>query len=419
MSTADDLWAQSGVIFDAWGLSEIPFTESAIELGQKQLRQLFTGRENELRQVFNLVRGRERKRIFVYGWVGIGKTAFLREIIGVLERNAPKTLASYISLLPGMDLSTAALIALARKLPKDEYAQHLLTQMGLPASQRAVEKKTTVKAGLSGSGVETTEETSPFSRPLYPAASFEALLDRAYQKFDRVVIGIDDLEKRNPDLIRQMLRDEQGLLKSNAWFFLTGHPATITHDILARELGLFDLALELKPLDQTTSYRMLVNYLNSVRPKEKQRNYDEPQAVWPFTPDTAREMCARSEGIPRMLNRLGSYVLLKAAELGAPMITPDVFQAGVEFADQQLRGQSGLTIEEMYILELVLDKGVLSDESVTLEELDKVRAKEFREILPILDNLVQRDLLKRLPSERATEYAPSPLVITPKSDPPV
>ncbi|MBX3060464.1 MAG: ATP-binding protein [Anaerolineae bacterium] len=419
MSTADDLWAQSGVIFDAWGLSEIPFTESAIELGQKQLRQLFTGRENELRQVFNLVRGRERKRIFVYGWVGIGKTAFLREIIGVLERNAPKTLASYISLLPGMDLSTAALIALARKLPKDEYAQHLLTQMGLPASQRAVEKKTTVKAGLSGSGVETTEETSPFSRPLYPAASFEALLDRAYQKFERIVIGIDDLEKRNPDLIRQMLRDEQGLLKSNAWFFLTGHPATITHDILVRELGLFDLALELKPLDQTISYHMLVNYLNSVRPKEKQRNYDEPQAVWPFTPDTARELCARSEGIPRMLNRLGSYVLLKAAELGAPMITPDIFQAGVEFADQQLRGQSGLTIEEMYILELVLDKGVLSDESVTLEELDKVRAKEFREILPILDNLVQRDLLKRLPSERATEYAPSPLVLTPKSDPPV
>lgn len=419
MSTADDLWAQSGDIFNAWGLSEIPFTESAVELGQKQLRQLFTGRENELRQVFNLVRGRERKRIFVYGWVGIGKTAFLREIISVLERKAPKTLASYISLLPGMDLSSAALIGLARKLPKDDYAQHLLTQMGLPSSQRAVEKKTTVKAGLSGSGVETTEETSPFSRPLYPAASFEALLDRAYQKFDRVVIGIDDLEKRDPDLIRQMLRDEQGLLKSNAWFFLTGHPATITHDILARELGLFDLALELKPLDQTTSYRMLVNYLNSVRPKEKQRSYDEPQAVWPFTPDTARELCARSEGIPRMLNRLGSYVLLKAAELGAPMITPDVFQAGVEFSDQQLRGQSGLTIEEMYILELVLDKGVLSDESVTLEELDKVRAKEFREILPILDNLVQRDLLKRLPSERATEYAPSPLVITPKSDPPV
>lgn len=264
--------------------------------------------------------------------------------------------------------------------------------------------------------METTEETAPFSKPLYPAASFEALLERTYQKFDRVVIGIDDLEKRDPDLIRQMLRDEQGLLKSNAWFFLTGHPATITHDILARELGLFDLALELKPLDQTTSYHMLVNYLNSVRPKEKQRDYDEPQAVWPFTPETARALCVRSEGIPRMLNRLDSYVLLKAAELQAPMITPDVLQTGFEYADQQLRGQPGLTIEEMYILELVLDKGVLSDESVTLEELDKIRAKEFREILPILDNLVQRDLLRRLPSERATEYAPSPLVLPPKVD---
>jgi hypothetical protein len=411
MNEADALWDESGVIFHEWGLSEIPFTESATELGQRQLREVFTGRKAELRQVFNLIRGHDRKRIFIYGWIGIGKTAFMREVLSVLERKAARTLTTFISLPSGMDLSTAALISLARKMPDDEWAQHLLTQMGLPPGRRAVEKKTIIKAGLAGSGVETEEGTIPISRPQYPAASFEGLLERAYQKYDRIVIGIDDLEKRDPDLVRQMLRDEQGMLKGKAWFILTGHPATITHDILARESGLFDLALELKSLDQETTYHMLVNYLNSARPKEKQRGYDEPQAVWPFTPETARALCERSEGIPRMLNRLGNYVLLKAADLQAPLVTPDVLQAGFEFADQQLRGQPGLTVEELYVLELVLGKGSLSDETVSLEDLEKANAKEFREILPILEKLVQRDLLRRLPSERATEYAPSPLII--------
>lgn len=416
MKNADDLFDESGAIFDKWGLSEIPFTESAGELGQNQLRNVFTGREAELSQVFRLVRGRDRKRIFVYGWIGVGKTAFIREVIGVLERRMPKTLGAYISLPSGMDLSTAALIGLARQLPDDDWAQHLLTQMGLPSGRRAVEKKTVVKAGLAGSGVETEEETVPITKPQYPAASFGDLLERAYKKYERVVIAIDDLEKRDPDRVRQMLRDEQGLLKGKAWFFLTGHPSTITHDILARELGLFDLALELKPLDQGTTYRMLVNYLNSVRPKQNQRNYDEPQAVWPFTPETAKILCERSEGIPRMLNRLGNYVLLKAAELQAPIITSDVLRAGFDYTNQQLRGQPGLSVEELYVLELVLGKGSLSDESVTLEDLEKANAKEFREILPILEKLVQQDLLRRLPSEHATEYAPSPLIFYQKGN---
>lgn len=416
MKNADDLFDESGDIFNEWGLSEIPFTESAGELKQNQLRNVFTGRESELRQVFRLVRGRDRKRIFVYGWIGVGKTAFVREVIGVLERKMPKTLATYISLPPGMDLSTAALIGLAHKLPDDDWAQHLLTQMGLPPGRRAVEKKTVIKAGLAGSGVETEEETVPITKPQYPAASFGGLLERAYQKYERVVIAIDDLEKRDPDRVRQMLRDEQGLLKGRVWFLLTGHPATITHDILARELGLFDLALELKPMDQDTTYRMFVNYLNSARSKENQRNYDEPQAVWPFTPETAKALCERSEGIPRMLNRLGNYVLLKAAELQVSIITPDVLRAGFDYANQQLRGQPGLSVEELYILELVLGKGSLSDESVTLEDLEKANAKEFREILPVLEKLVQRDLLRRLPSEHATEYAPSPLIFYQKDD---
>lgn len=412
MNEADAIWDELDNIYRQWGIREIPFSESAVGLGHKQLQQVFTGRRQELNQVFSLLRGRERKRILAYGWMGIGKTAFILEVLAVLKRKSPKTLAAYIALEQDMDLATAALIALAREMPEDEWAQHQLTQMGLLPGKRAVKKKTTVKAGIAGTGAETEEETLPVSGPQFPATSFEGLLDHAYKKYDRVLIAIDDLDKRDPAQVRQLLRDAQGMLKAKASFMLSGHPDGLTRDLVTQELGLFDLAIHLQPLDQDTTYRMLVNYLNSVRPEENRRTYDEPQAVWPFTPETARLLCQRSEGIPRILNRLGNYVLLKAAELNAGMITPDILKVGFAYADHQLRGSPGLSTHEQYVLQMVLEKGAVSDETITLDDLEKVRAKEFREIMPILEKLVQLDVLRRLPSERSIEYGPSPLLLT-------
>lgn len=91
-------------------------------------------------------------------------------------------------------------------------------------------------------------------------------------------------------------------------------------------------------------------------------------------------------------------------------ITPEVLQQGFDYADQQLRGQPGLTAEDYYVLDLVLDKGILSDATVTLEDLERIRAKEFSEILPVLEKLVQLDLVRRLPTERAAEYKPTPML---------
>lgn len=60
------------------------------------------------------------------------------------------------------------------------------------------------------------------------------------------------------------------------------------------------------------------------------------------------------------------------------------------------------------MLELVLKKGTLSDANITLDDLERIRAKEFNEILPILEKLIQLDLVQRLPAE----FAPSPMLIS-------
>lgn len=410
-SETDRIRAELKSTLQLWELREIPFSESASVLRPSHLREVFTGRMGELKKVLTLFLGRERKRILIYGWVGIGKTAFILQVMDILRQEDRDTLTAYISLPPEADLATAALIALAREMKKDEWAQHQLNQMGLRSKKPVHRRKSKIKVGIPGIGSELEEETISITPLQFPTLSFEDLLERAIKKYRRVVIAVDDLDKQDPARVRQLLHDAQGMLKSGAWVILTGHPSGITRDVLISERGLFDLALKLEELNQPTAYNMLVNYLNSARTNHAHYDPKDSRAVHPFTPETARALCERSGGVPRWLNRLGCYVLLKAAELQAEIITHDVLQQGFEYANQQLRGQPGLTPEDYYVLDLLLEKGILSDTTVTLEDIERVRAKEFSEILPILEKLVQLDLVRRLPTERAVEYEPTPMML--------
>ncbi|NET81514.1 MAG: ATP-binding protein, partial [Moorea sp. SIO1F2] len=313
--TSDKLWDETSDIFSSWNLEENPFSESAFSL-EPNLDKIFTGRTQELKQIFNLLWGGKRKRILVYGSVGIGKTAFILEVLRVLQRKSQRTLATYMSLPCETDLATAALIALARHMSKDEWAQQLLKNMGLISEA----------------------ESKPVNTPQFPTLTFQNLLERALEKYSRVVIAIDDLDKQDPDRVRQLLHDAQGMLKGDAWFILTGHPSGLNRDLLSNERGLFDLALEIKALDQPTTDQMLINYLASARIRETSKDKTNPDSFHPFTIETAKNLCKHSEGIPRRFNRIASYVLLKAVELKAETITPEVFKQGLEYASQTLRG---------------------------------------------------------------------------------
>jgi len=409
MNNADDLFDQASSNIERLGLREIPFTESPIDLQSETLQRIFTGRENELRRVFNLFQSRERRRILIYGRIGIGKSAFLLEVLSVLRRKKKQMLTTYISLPASLDLATTALIALAREMPDDEWAQQQLYQMGIPTEMILKERSSKVGGTLVFSG-ELSEKDLPVSKPQYPTVSLETLLERAQKQYpEGVLIAIDDLDKQDPSTVRKLMHDAQGMLKGRAWFMLTGHPIGMTGDLLTSERGLFDLQLKLEELDQPTTYKMLINYLNSARINNDCVDPNDPRSVLPFLPETAKKFCEASFGKPRLFNRLGNIVLSTAADLQAEIITPEVLEQGLKAANRDLPLQAALTFQEERVRALLLARGGLSDETVLMEDFQQLGVRTFSELLPILERLEAADLVHQLNQGDTKAFAPIPL----------
>jgi AAA ATPase domain len=417
MTTADDIFDQSGNNIQQLGLREIPFTESPTDLQSETLQYIFTGRENELRQVFNLFQSRERRRILVYGRLGIGKSTFLLEVLSVLRRKRKDMLTTYISLPANLDLPTTALIALARAMPDDEWAQRQLYQMGIPTDKVQKEHSAEISGSL-GIGGKLGEKDLPITKPLYPTVSLDTLLERAKKKYPQgVVIAIDDLDKQNPSVVRQLMHDAQGMLKGRAWFMLTGHSMGMTGDLLTSERGLFDLQLKLEELDFPTTYQMLINYLNSTRINNDCTDPKDPRSVLPFLPETARRFCEASFGKPRLFNRLGNTILSTAADLQVPLITSEVLFQGLRAATPKLLQKAALDLQEERVRMFLQQRGSLSDETITIEDLEQLGFRSFSDILPILERLEQADLAHQLNQDDAKVFAPLPL--PPASDEPL
>ncbi len=418
MTTADDIFDQSSSNIQRLGLREIPFTESPIDLQSETLQRIFTGRQTELRQIFNLFQSRERRRMLVYGRLGIGKSAFLLEVLSVLRRKRPDMLTTYISLPANLDLATTALIALAREMSDDDWAQQQLYQMGIPTAKILKERSAEISGSL-GIGGKLGEKDLPITKPQYPTVSLDTLLERAQAKYPQgVLIAIDDLDKQNPSVVRQLMHDAQGMLKGRAWFLLTGHPMGMTGDLLTSERGLFDLQLKLEELDQPTTYQMLINYLSSARIDNDCTDPQDPRCVLPFLPETAARFCEVSLGKPRLFNRLGHTVLATAANRQATLITPEILEQGLQAAAPSLLQKAALTVQEERVRAFLQQKGSISDETITIADLDQLGVRSFSDILPVLERLEEADLAHQLNQADAKAFGAIPLPPAPDDLPP-
>jgi len=344
-----------------WDLFDNPFTEMAPPISHASfLAKVFTGREDQMKKAKFLLSGDMKRNILVYGEFGIGKTAFTYELLRQLGVENRKFIFCPIAFPKEMEnIAPCALISLALAMPNDQWSQNFLQNVGIRPDRYVVEKTSTLKAGFT----EFSERTLHSQNIDNPSLSFSKLVERALEDNDKVIIFIDDLDKRDPNFVATMLSESQGILKGEACFIISGHELCVSDTIRLRPLGLFDEQLYLDPIKENVICEMILNYLNAVR--NRPRNFqDQETAYLPFTYEAIKRIAMLSRGIPRYVNRICGKVLTEAMYESLELIDLEKTIQILTSHASYLKGMA--SVQEQRILSILIERNYISEENITL-----------------------------------------------------
>ncbi len=400
----ESLMVRQKRILNQWELRQFPpFFDVPPKDDPKRLARLFTGRQQELDQVIQpLMRG---ANVLVRGLWGVGKTTFILHTLHELSYEASQVkerlLPIYIDNFKGGTLAEfhrLILFALATALSdKDDEAKALTEAMrGVSISHkraRAIRGKFDVSLFSVGSlggeaGIESgTDKQLGLDNPEY---WIEELLTRARKRYQHIVIAIDDLDKTDPRpdeflKARGLFDSAMPILRSDKCaFILTGRTLTVAQDIYGSILGIFNRQLQIQVLEPEELHEIAVKTLNLARYKER------PDA-YPFSDEAIARLAASAFGIPRQFNRNCADVLEAAVRLGYETLDAQAFEAC--FADMQANVSTEVDAQVRQLLYIAQKNGGFSQDN--RKALTELGWGDFIEVLPMLDYLVQRDLMIR------------------------
>ncbi|MGH9849351.1 MAG: AAA family ATPase [Blastocatellia bacterium] len=250
---------------------------------------MFAARDQELDRASVTVFDAPRN-LLIYGLFGIGKTVFIEALMRDLRETHGDRVLCVSECLDGVDsdIKTTILRGLAKALRSEDDDANEIHQLlsGVELTTQQINKASGVgevsipgilKAG--GGGEESITES--WARKLVPNAAYQIreLIDRAMNRRPerRIIIAVDDLDKRDPETVRANLADARGTLHNECSFIFTGHPLGILRQGYSSVGGIFDLQLELKILADGSMQRLMVNYLEAGR-----RDDATEQGIFPF-----------------------------------------------------------------------------------------------------------------------------------------
>jgi len=416
-------------ILSQWGLRNVPpFSDVPPKDDPKRLARLFTGRREELdRVILPLLNG---QNVLVRGMWGVGKTTFILHALHELSYEAgqvkERLLPIYIDNFKGGTLAEfhrLILFALATALSdRDDEARAITDAMrGISVSHKrakSIKGKIDVNLFSVGSlggeaGVESgVEKQIGADNPEY---WLEELLTRARKRYQHIVIAIDDLDKTDPRpdeflKVRSLFDSALPILRNEKCaFILTGRTLTVAQDIYGSILGIFNRQLQLQVLKPEELQEIAIKTLNLVRVEERSDAY-------PFTNEAIARLATSAIGLPRQFNRNCADVLEAAIRLGYETLDATAFDAC--FADMQAHVATEVDAQVRQMLYIAQKNGGFSQDN--RQALTELGWGDFIEVLPMLDYLVQRDLMTRQDyatgirfivtprAERAAMLLPSP-----------
>lgn len=279
-------------------LRENPFPKA--EPPAELLDRVFVGREVELRRVATQTVDRPRN-VLVIGGYGLGKTTFLRKLLA--EMAAARRVVWLTGYAPlrrdsPEGLCYAALDALS------EGALAWIRRRPDPAAE-ALQPLYTWASRLRGELRRLEADSDGQSMP--DIALREGLEAARQAGAGRVVLAIDEIDKRDAAVVQNIVMGARHVLDLPASFLLTGRRLDVLSDAHASELAAFDDRVELHPFSPAQLREIGHRNLATAR-----LDTDEADPLRPFDPAAFEEIVTNARGLPRPLN-LMLYAALEQA----------------------------------------------------------------------------------------------------------
>jgi type II secretory pathway predicted ATPase ExeA len=373
-------------LLESCNLRENPFVKT--EPKSSLIDQVFIGRERELRDAAMAVVDRPRN-VLVVGGYGYGKTTFVRKLLRELRAAKQRTfLTGYAPLrqdsAAGFQLAAlaafaeGALDAAAPGTPLHDFARSLRDEL----------------ARL---------EERPGDR-LAPDLRFREGLQLAEAHgIERVVIAIDELDKRDAQIVQSALMGSRFFLDLEASFVLTGRLLDVFTDVRSSLLAAFDQRIELPLFTPDESRRVIERNLDTAR-----LHSSEPDRFRPFAEEVITTIVDHAKGMPRPIN-LMAYAALEQGLSEALAGEAVEIQIGPEVLHRALQREGNLifnrvTADARGLLEQVFRRAgyVSGAELDALSPADGV-LKAMRD----LDDLSREDAVLRLEGAEGAAFAVS------------
>lgn len=392
-----------------WELTDNPFRAVPPDTAE-DLEKIFYGRAKEVEIALPTLY--EGRNILIRGAWGIGKTSLIQHLLYQLQKQVAALdepmAVLYLSGIPGdsaNDFYRALALMLADSLSEvDKQAKDIantLRGFSIQRPKQTIEGRVRFFVFTLGARVEKpSSEITPMANA-DPYTLLIPLLYQAEEHYSRLVIAIDDLDKKNPTTVQEILEKSLDLFRMGRKrsFVMTGRSFTTLQETSIKALGIFSEDFNLSAMSADELHHIVIRYLNSVRETPR-------DSVYPFTEEVIERIIEYSRGIPRQLNTICEKILRQAAMRGATEIDNEIFSLLWTDLQQQFTAELDPHIRRL-LYEAYQAEGIHED--IEDSVLTRLGVSTFIELLPTLKNLEEQGSIIRQDTAKGTRFLPSEL----------
>jgi hypothetical protein len=251
---------------EGWGLSSNPFGITPPD-EIEQIAAIFHGRDHELDMaLFTLYDG---KNVLIRGTWGIGKTALIKTLLYRFKQQIAEIqeemLVLYLSGIPKattIDFYRAVLLAITTQMSgQSEEAKKVAENLtGMAVQNSKIKKEDGVNIGIFAFKVTSEPNAADIrENEIYQQLLF--WLHEAEEIYGRVVIAIDDLDKKDTPIAQEIIENSLDLFRQGAKraFVMTGRGFTDLQQATIFSLGVFSEDINLQPMSNDDLRQIVIN----------------------------------------------------------------------------------------------------------------------------------------------------------------